>query len=58
MEKEGGREGTRIETKGKLYCCVSVNLLKLVGVEPQMSELMEYVLVHHMGKSLVPATRN
>lgn len=51
-------EGTHIETKGELYCCVSVNLLKLVGVEPQMSELVEYVLVHHMGKSLVPATRN
>lgn len=56
--REGGMEGTHIETKGELYCCVSVNLLKLVGVEPQMSELMEYVLVHHMGKSLVPATRN
>ena len=58
MEREGGRVGTRIETKGKFYCCVSVKFLKLVGVEPQMSELMQYVLVHHMGKSLVPATRN
>lgn len=27
----------------------------LVGVEPQMLELMQYALAHHIGKSLVPA---
>lgn len=59
-----GREGRR-EPEGRLIsrqretCVVaSVNLLKLVGVEPQMSELMQYALVHHTGKSLVPETRN
>lgn len=57
VEREGGRR-LALRQREKLYCCVSVNLLMLVGVEPQMLVLMQYTLVHRIGKSLVPATRN
>ena len=57
-EEDTEREGRREEAHIELYCYVSVNLLILVGVEPRMLELMQYALVHHIGKSLVPATRN
>lgn len=47
MEREGGRS-LAWRKKEKLCCCVSVNLLMLVGAEPQMLELLQYALVHHM----------
>lgn len=50
--------GASYPDKGKSRICVSVNLLVVVGIGTQMLELIQYALVHHVGKSLVPTTRN
>lgn len=57
MERERGR-GPALRQREHCIVVFQLNLLMLVGVEPQMLELMQYALVHHIGKSLVPTTRN